>query len=242
MSTPELQDELLQALTRPTSDLDLAYDFFHISGSYFADRDEYPESVEELTPEQLQSFARWLRREGIALEVRDAPLEVPPSYFFDNPVALPAGTWLIHHGKAPFAKFDRGATMDRLQLSTWYKEPQRASDKNTDDELGLYDRVFAFAFLAEEDPCVRRQTGKPTPRCDRYGPYLILFQSDAAVSVWHPGDQEDQVIFPVGTEYNVRQLGVSEMGTWLVEVGGEDEEFETIQELIEAMELATERR
>jgi hypothetical protein len=238
MSAEELQQELLAALTPASDDTNLAHDFFHISGSYFADLDEYPESVEELTPKQLKGFARWLRREGISLEIRDAPAEVPPAYFFENPTPLPEGSWLIHHSPRRFSRFDRGMTLDGgLQLSKFSGGPRLAGAKNSDDEIGPFERVYAFAFAVEDDPEVGRE-GEPRPASrDKYGGFMLLFQCDAAVSAYHPGDEEQQAIFPVGSEYNVHQIYIAN-DSWVVEQEEGDEEFESIYDMISAIEEA----
>jgi hypothetical protein len=240
MSPYELQSELLAGLTPPTSDLDLAYDFFGTSGVFFSERDEYPESVEDLTPEQLREYAKWLRKTGIELEIRDDPFSVPPAYFFIAPRRLPEGTWLTHHTDMDFERFSQGALMEGLHLSTWRKSKPvaRKGEGNLDDEISLYERVFAFAYEPSDDPSIARDGSPRQVSRHKYGQKLMLFQTDAAVSAWHPGDDEQQAIFPVGSEYNVHRI-YPEHDHWEVEIGDEMREFRTIDEVIAAIEAAS---
>ena len=235
MSPEQLQEELLEGLTPPTDDLNLAYDFFGSSGVFFSERDEYPESVEDLTPEQLRAYAKWLRKEGISLEIKDDPFNVPPSYYFIAPRALPEGTWLTHHTDHHFDSFGQGAVMEGLHLSTWKRTKPTARAVNTHDDISLYERVFAFAYEVTDDPSIGRDGAPRTMRRHKYGQNIMLFQCDAAVSAWHPGDDEQQAIFPVGTEYNVHRIH-PEHDHWEVEIDDEMKSFNTIDDVIAAIE------
>lgn len=228
MEASALQSELLDALTPPADDLDLVRDFEGISGVFFADRDEYPEGVDDMTEEQVSAYAKWLRRTGIAQEIKDDAYNIQPKYFFSNVRKLEPGTWLIHHSDSQFGRFKQGATLEGLHLSRWNKKKTRSTALNTDDEVSPYERVYAFAFEVDHDPCVDRR-GQPR-RCKTYGPHMMIFQTDAAVSVYHSGDEETQAIFPVGTEYNVHRLRADDDGTWHVEIDGEERTFDTIDE------------
>lgn len=239
MTPKQLQDELLDGLTQPTRDIDLAYTFFGSSGVFFAERDEYPESVEDLTPEQLHEYAKWLRHEGIGLEIKDDPFNVPPAFFFVNPRPLPPGTWLVHHTDMDFEQFGQGSTLEGLHLSTWKKRKdvaRKSGDGNLGDELGVFERVYAFAYEIDDDPSIARDGRPRRVMKHKYGQKLLLFQSDAAVSAWHIGDDEQQAIFPVGSEYNLRRI-YPEDGYWeLVGDDDETERFETIQDIIDTLE------
>lgn len=109
---------------------------------------------------------------------------------------LPDGTWLIHFtNESPFRAFDRGSSIEGLHLSTWRKIKQRADCTNNLSSDAFAEVVFGFAF--EADISNVRWYGK------KYGRNAVLFQCDCAVSVTHYGDQEDQVIFPICSEYRV---------------------------------------
>lgn len=248
MTPKQLQDELVEVLTPPApdDDLSLAYDFFGTSGVFFAERDEYPESVEDLTPEQLRDYAKWLRKTGITQELQDDPYSVPPRYYFQDVKRLPEGSWLIHHTDARLHTFDRGAELHGLHLSTWNRRKPMAGKLNLDDEISAYERVYAFAFTVEEDPTIDRQ-GRPKPGKKKYGRNLYIFQCDSAVEAFHEGDNEEQAIFPVGSEYNFHHIWVDEFSDrWGVSIARKvgtkkvlDEVFfNTIDELTAALEEA----
>lgn len=256
MTTAQLQDELLEALTQPTDDNGLAFDF---SSEYFVDvylrmkglRKELSPDVDEWTDEQRSGYAAWLRGDGsahgIGIFMQDDPTDVPAAYHFSDTRRLPKGTWLIHHSRERFSSFDRGATFENLALSTWNRKKPMAGPKNLDDEIGLFERVYAFAFEPSHDPYVGRD-GRPMEArvvrgpSEGYGPYMTLFQTDAAVEAYHDGDMGWQAVFPVGTEYNMHALA-QDGDEWSVEDDrGDEHRFETLAEVERFFETRRKKR
>ena len=154
----------------------------------------YPD---QLTPVQLKSFKKWL----IATKkpddfVQEDPAGSPAYLSMKADGKLPDGTWLLHFTDAYFSAFDRGASLEGLQLSTWTRNKKLAK---CPDNLtgGLFEVVFGFAFEATDR---NLRAGK------KYGNRAVLFQCNCGVSAYHYGDEEHQVIFPICTEYNAIPL------------------------------------
>jgi hypothetical protein len=243
LAASELQRELMGILTRDQSDEGLVQDFFWMAKLYVWPGDDEADELNdpsELSPEQRDQLLTWLRSGGVERLIEREPLEVPAAWYFERPRPLPPGTWLLHHTDETFCNFDRGATVEGLQLSTWSTRKsmaQRIRRKddfagNVDDSLGSYERVYAFAFTLDDDPAILRDGSFGS---SQYGRRAVLFKSDAAVRAWHTGDLQQQAIFPVGTEYSVWMLG-NLHGAWQVDTDDGLFEYDTIDELIEAIE------
>jgi len=120
---------------------------------------------------------------------------LPATCVFSDPEKVHPGTWLIHFSPASFHSFDRGAALDALAY-TGQNETEHA------EKDGPW--VFAFAFeIPDMDRSFESIRRRLTGYSAKYGRNFLVFQCDHAVSAHHSGDQETQVIFPLGSEYNV---------------------------------------
>jgi len=233
LSPAELQAELVELLDGPTEP-----DPFDFSG--YAEQWAGIEGITIESPDDVlddddlrERFAAWLHESNVAAHViMNYPYDVPARYHFDKAEALPAGTWLLHHTDAHIARFDRGATADTMALTGPKKA--KAPPDNTDERHGSWERVFSFAFQADcSDPCVNRN-GRFScgGRGAAYGRNMALFQTDAAVSAYHHGDQEHQAIFAAGTEYNLHNIYGESSGQWAWESpAGETFRFDTLDDM-----------
>lgn len=145
---------------------------------------------------------------------------VPPYLIFSEAHPLPRNSWLVHRTRSLFDAFDQGATIERLALTTWFKEPIRAKcPANVSDQIGFGEVVFGFAHDYDRSTLWRSQQGSRSA----YGPHAVIFQCDYAVEAYHSGDGEQQVIFPICTEYNLIQLhGASGWWTPVASLHGEE--------------------
>jgi len=196
-----------------------------------------------LTSEQLASYEKWLRdkEKGIAWVEQD-PFGSAPYLTFRWPQRMPAGTWGIHFTKDIFDTFEKGAELYGLHLSTWAKEKKIADCRmNLDPDNSPYSTVWGFAFQAVGAPGGWSRNiisyGK------KYGHNAVLFQTDGAVRVYHDGDEEYQMIFPLCSEYNIVPLADPEpdsVGCTLR--NGDEVRFHSLQELIGYLEEDGERK
>jgi len=168
---------------------------------------------------------------------------LPMGCVFHSVEKVPEGTWCIHFTNADFNSFDVGAPLHALAY-TGYNESERASEDAW---------VYAFAFEADVfvdlDDLRRRHTGYH----GKYGDNYLIFQVDHAVRAYHSEDNEYQIIFQIGTEYNVLNatsgvVRASDEAIAEAEAAEEAEEeydedalngefqFSTIEELMELME------
>jgi hypothetical protein len=200
--------------------------------------------ADSLTKEQLAAYEQWLRDKEKAIEwVEKDPFGSAPYLTFRWAERMPTGTWGIHFTKDIFDTFEKGAELYGLHLSTWAKEKKIADCKtNLDPDNSPYSTIWGFAFQAVGAPGGWSRNiisyGK-----SRYGQNAVLFQTDGAVRVYHDGDEEYQLIFPLCSEYNIVPLADPESGS----VGctlrnGEEVQFPSIQALIEYLEKDGERK
>jgi len=195
--------------------------------------------VDSLTPAQLKAYEEWLIEHDKGIElVQDDPAGAPAYLILMWPEMMPKGTWAIHFtNEAPFDAFAQGATIPRLALSTWWKKKEQARcPENLTDELGDYEYVYIFAFDALDRAVVSRGS--------KYGKHAVLFQTDAAVKAYHSGDEENQLIIPACSEYNVIPLSLNEgeiTCAFKSSRGGEGLTFDTIKDLIDYIEQAEAR-
>jgi len=232
MSPEELQRELLHLLNSPLD----AYDFFPYIGEYAEEHGLDPEDPYGVAddPKAAAKFMQWVKANDIhGRWMREDPTSVPPKLTFSDARALPEGSWLIHHSDAYLDEFGQGATYDRLGLSTWFTEKQRSGKLNLDDELSPIERVYVFAFTPKNDPAISRFG---LPMASGYGENWYLFRSDAAVLAYHNDDEQWQVIFPAGSEYDLMRVYINDNATWSGEVMGERVEGDTFDEFLEAVE------
>jgi hypothetical protein len=195
--------------------------------------------VDSLEPDQFEAYKKWLlARDRGSDWAKDEPFESAPYLHFSNAKALPDKTWCIHFTKAtPFSAFDRGATLEGLHLSTWRRKKVSVDcdiNLNFGLDVGPYEVVFGFAFEAREFVASPSKTA--TAR-RKYGDHAILFQVDCGISAWHSGDNEQQVIFPLCSEYNLVPVDLDTNG----EVTTEDESgkavvFPSLKTLIEKLD------
>jgi hypothetical protein len=225
MSCAFIQDDLYNYLK---TELD-PYDF----NMYLADfaRDigipkiDEDSCVSELDDEQMEQFKKWLEDENKAEEfVREDPMYAPAYLLLRAQKKLPPGSWLVHFTNHVFDDFTVGATIDNLALSVWTeKKAQVNCEVNLTDQIGLHEVVFGFAFDANESHLLHK--GK------KYGRNAVLFRSDCAVVAWHYGDEENQAIFPLCSEYDVVILENVRDG-----ISIDEREFRTFPEAIRYIE------
>lgn len=233
MSSQELQEELMSELASPVD----AYDFFPYFKQYAEEKGldpDDPHTVMENT-KAAAKFMEWVEENDILTSwIEDDPTSIPPKIQFSRVKPLPAGTWLIHHSNAEIEEFDRGVDFEHLVLSTWLEEPLRRGQLNLDDSISFRQRIYAFAFQPKDDPAIRRD-GRPGR--SNYGNRWYLFHCDAAVSAYHQLDGESQVIFPVGTEYDLVEIYAQNDG-WSCKINGNTVEGRTFSEFLGRVEEA----
>lgn len=222
------------------------YDFGHLTDDWIDEvGNDIPGQVlptgsypEDMTPEQLKAFTKWLKSSGKLDEaLQHGGTDTPGYLTLHAKSKLPAGTWFIHFTNASFEAFDRGTTLDGIHLSTWKKRKDLAKcSTNLADDQGLYDVVFGFAFDTDNLPRKRDVIAA----ADKYGRNAVLFQCDCAVEAYHDGDDEDQAIFPVCSEYNLHRVSVNrnygELAIDKDDGSGEEIEFNTLGEVIAYLE------
>jgi hypothetical protein len=195
------------------------------------DRDTTPH---ELTDRQRKAFKEWLIDHEKGIEwVSTGDIYAPAYLYFNEVKKLPAGTWCVHFSEQSFDVFESGTTLEGLALST-HKKTKDIVDckKNLGPDIGTFEVVFGFAFEADT-----RDVGW---RGQKYGNHAVLFKTDGGVRAWHIGDEEDQVIFPLCSEYDVIPLGEIGGGVIVCNYEGADGEglqFDTIQALIRYIEV-----
>lgn len=182
---------------------------------------DLPASVQE-------DLKKWVKANRVSERLVERDPAFAPAYLhFSNVKLQPRGSWLIHFtNQGPFDGFTSGATMDRLALSTWWKEKSKARcPENLSDGLGDLDYVYGFAFD------IGRREALSGAR--KYGKNAVLFRSDAGVEAWHHGDEEWQVIFPCCSEYDVIPI-YGAGGSFYLQMKNSDREleFDSIGDLI----------
>lgn len=190
-------------------------------------------SPDELSDKQRADFKQWLLKHQKGEEwVATGEIYVPAYLYYSDVRKLPVGTWCVHFSDHSFDVFEKGTTLQGLALSTHKREKDPVDcTKNLDPDIGTFEVVFGFAFEADQ-----QHVGW---RGQKYGNNAILFKTDGGVRAWHIGDEENQVIFPLCSEYDVIPLG--EVGGGIVTCRYQDSEnegleFESIQALIRYIE------
>jgi hypothetical protein len=112
------------------------------------------------------------------------------------------------------------------------KKVEAGCDRNLGDELGDFDYVYGFAFTAYWKQMHLYSYSK------KYGKHAVLFQCDVALEATHSGDEENQVIFPICSEYNVIPLWNVQDGLRIRFKDSEDDglEFDSLKDLIDYIE------
>lgn len=239
----DLQLEIISGLTKPPNGVD-GWDFDWLIPYYFKSLGKEPIDVDDRSiwledKNNKQAFESWIvdTPDVIPYLKEHVPNSIPAYCIFENPTALSAGSWLIHHSNSDFYTFDRGALWEYIAYSNLVRQLARPTSKNLDDGISLYERVYGFAFTPEHNECIR---GEGIFRCPingpKYGRNILLFQSYAAVEAYHSGDEEYQVIFPIGSEYNVHRV-YNNGHFWVIydSDSGQSLEFETIWEVIDLL-------
>jgi hypothetical protein len=190
-------------------------------------------SVEDLKPKLLRQFAAWLKgsdgERAIGKAMRNEPEMVPDYIVMQGARRLPAGSWCLHYTRRdPFSSFEYGA---RLGTPLWYtgggnqRAARAACPGNLSERGGIFDVVFGFAFSARQG------------RFSGYGDNAVLFRSDVAIECYHAGDEYDQVVFPICSEYDAIPIWrANGSGGGLVETVSGEEEFDTVADIIEAFD------
>ena len=190
----------------------------------------------DLSLEEQVSYEKWLRDEKIGDRwVEEDPYYSAPYLTLDEAKPAPPGTWLVHFSREPFDAFRQGTRTEGMHLSVWSekKYPVDCGDDrrvsledaiagityNLDPDTSFHEAVFGFAYKLEY------LEGKPLLidlKWGVYGEHGVLFQTDYGVEVYHPGDGENQVIFPLCGERNFIPFEfagkgefVTEDGTWV---------------------------
>ncbi len=222
MSAAELQEELVLSLSG--GDKIDPYDFSNYWEQWAEQHDlegsDFHDEIEK--PKVRRAFTKWLTEKNVLGHwMLHDQYSVPARYWFSRVRPVPAGTWLVHHTHtANVTRFDRGEHVDQLANTRgiFGGTPAKASGKNLDDSVGAYERIYAFAFQPEDDPCIGRDGGyRCGPGSSAYGPHLVVFQCDAAVEAYHQGNEATETMFPVGSEYNVTSV-TADRGRWFVEL------------------------
>lgn len=171
----------------------------------------------DLPLEQQISYEKWLRDNEVGIRwVELDPYGSAPYLTLDDAKPVPPGTWLIHFADEQFDAFRQGTRVEGMHLSVWRgdKYPVDCGDDrevsledaitgityNLDPDTTFHEAVFGFAYK------MRELEGKPLLidlKVETYGNSGVLFQTDYGVEVYHPGDAENQVIFPLCSEKNV---------------------------------------
>lgn len=200
------------------TDVDI-YDFSWTIREFLADQEieSDAEYVEDLTEQQQVEFKDWLLRDSKIDNICQGQEVDCPSYLmFRDARVLPKGTWLVHFSSKYFSQFKYGSNYERLHLSTWFIKKHKVKSNNLSDEIGAAEVVFGFAFDTD-------QMNRIICHGHRFGKHVKLFQCDMAVEAYHTSDGYRQVIFPLGSEYNVIDLSeVYSNGNIDVELSGGD--------------------
>lgn len=244
LTPDELARELASYLNTEVDPYDFAWLLPRWSGSLDDKR-----QVDELSEEEQARFAAWLKdtprgdyraSSPIYEAMQQDPLGAPSYLYFRDAYPLGAGAWCVHFTERAFSSFERGAVLEMLGLSTHYlKKPSVRCDRNLEDDYGLYERVFGFAFAVDE---LSHPYSISAAR-RKYGDAAVLFQTDAGVSAYHQSDDERQVIFPLCSERHVVEV-TFESGSGKVWLGldareadeGEEEPFDSLAEATEYLD------
>lgn len=189
--------------------------------------------VENLPEALVADFKEWLRGQPITQGMPEDPAYL---HFHDAKVLSPGG-WYVHFTNEYFNGFDRGTTLDSgLALSTWRKQKTRVRcDVNLTDDSSLHETVFGFAVRLQE----LTRAHHVRHYQEKYGKNLFLFRTDEAVLMYHVGDEEHQVLFPICSEYDAVMMHVDEYDSEKLTVttkGYNDIEFEDFDDVIRWIE------
>ena len=215
------------------------YDFGYMLPKWSGSDQE--QQVDDLSEADKARFVRWLRgsdRRASPLDdlMQEAPTDVPSYLYFNNAKPLGPKAWCVHFTKRAFSSFVYGATVEMLGLSTHFRtHPMANCRKNLEDDIGLFERVFGFAFSADK----LRRYGHIEDAQRKYGRgAAVLFQTDAGVEARHLTDNEDQVIFPLCSEYNVHEVSFD--GSNVMIDGEDDVRFDSLDDAIWHLENESE--
>ena len=215
--------------------LDTEIDPYDFTSDYFLEQwnEAYPDLAvdpESGEPPESKLFVKWVNDKIVPYIMQHDPTSLPGYIHFDSPRVLPKGTWCAHFSNERFDVFEYGTTFENLALSTWSKKKAEVScDRNRYPDASLYEIVWGFAFRADD-----RNVGGVA--ANKYGSNVVLFQTDCGVSAYHYGDEENQVIFPLCSEYN-RHSGNYSSGTfYFSDRKGDELDFNDIDDVIAAIE------
>lgn len=223
------------------SDLD-PYDFNSMLPAFGkkigAKFDPYDTSIDDLSDEDREKFKFFLNsqegRAGIYKLANREPEEVPSYVMMTDARRVPRGQWLLHFTRSsPFSSFDRGATLETPLWLTGGNNGKQAvpaqCPKNLSEDLSPYEVVFGFAFALPF-----RHFGALSKK---YGKNAVVFRSDVAVEVYHQTDDEQQVIFPICSEYDALPIvDISTSGSGVVGLSDGQVEFESMSDLMRLLD------
>jgi len=115
----------------------------------------------------------------------------PNSNFYTPPKKLPPNTWLAHFTDADPEKV--------IKEGFYGKDYEVLGLTGSSAESGPY----AFAYKADN---IQRTRGFGDEAFGKYGKNLILFKAKHAISTYHHGDEEEQVIFLNYSAYDLHPI------------------------------------
>lgn len=207
------------------------YDFQFAIKEWAIEADEPDRAFDEvqaddLNDRQRRDFIEWASKRHDQW-VEELGPHAPSYLFFEHAKAVPAGTWLVHRTNAePFRSFKYGALLWELGLTRHFSDTKRTeSVAECDVPADARQPLYGFAFRADD------RTWRWAER--KYGRNAVFFQHDSAVSAYHIGDDEQQVIFDICGVYNaipVRNADPLGGGDVLTDEGSRH--FETWEDII----------
>jgi hypothetical protein len=217
------QEQLVEYLNQ---DLD-PYDY----GWLIPDWDETKEAdFEALNDDERKRFTTWLKkkRDTGYKEFFDDP-DAPSYLYFSGAEVVPADEWFVHFTHAsPFFAFKHGATAESLALTRHRHDKHRmgrAVSCPQNPANSIFETAYGFALHAKDAARHTRSYAK------KYGQNAVLFKHAHAVSAYHTGDDEHQVIFPICSEYDGVPI-YDVAGECLVPLKSGERQFDNLKDVI----------
>jgi hypothetical protein len=140
----------------------------------------------------LDEFVDWLREKELK-----TPWNADPKWMFTEAQKKGAREVFIHFTNSLPRKFTQGTTISKMHLAAWKEDKDKARCP-ANLRLSLEKAVFVFAYPAEYIVGLIEAGTFP-----EYGRNAVIGRTDQAVEVWHVGDEEYQLVFPVCSEYDL---------------------------------------
>lgn len=151
-------------------------------------------ALEMLTPKGVEAFneaaGRWAERRG----------EMPPSQMFSDPKLL-KDVWLIHHS--------RSSDLAQEGFRFGVPGPSHLAYTGGGHNYAGQEPGYNFAYL----PGDRDNYGVDRRGDAKYGSHVYAFFVPWAISAWHYGDEEPQVIFWGPSARNIVKLEEQQVST-----------------------------